>query len=337
MILDRKTRRTAVKSGACFICLFAVVCAVAQVVTVPKVLQQGYITTDPSGMKLKIGFRLERGKLSVDREWSNGKTDELVVLFADLIAVSPIEPLPWGKWSVMVQQRSGGIAYIPFNTKDDAISVTNYLSEVSGAPPVGEHLAGPRGSVPNSEAGGGVPVSDASSNPSDLTWSPALCPPGARLSCAAFQELFDHDDPEIVRYTKRASPGQVYACFSTEGVDLFLIVQIDNVSQKVKEGFVWIAMFEHGVQGDSDMYGLRWLSDSFSALRVFGEKQSQAGFVNDSAMDLHKTFGNKIGTQTRYRMAIRWSTGKYVQEYLWKDEKGKFQSDMQSGTCVKLH
>jgi hypothetical protein len=80
-------------------------------------LETSYLTADSSGMKVKVSLHEQRGKLTVREEWSNGREATIEILDQERVSVAPVAPMPGGKWSVMVQQGSFGIKYIPFTPK----------------------------------------------------------------------------------------------------------------------------------------------------------------------------------------------------------------------------
>ena len=61
--------------------------AYAQFFPEPSVLNSTYYTTDPAGMKLRVAFKKSPGQLMVQKEWSNGKTEEIPIVFQRVLEV----------------------------------------------------------------------------------------------------------------------------------------------------------------------------------------------------------------------------------------------------------
>jgi len=273
-------------------------------------------------MKVKISFHEQKGKLTVHEEWSNGKEGTIEILYQELISVSPTAPMPGGKWSVMVWQKSSGIKYVPFNSKDDAVSVAKYLAEMSGL-----------GSVHESQevvSSSTAPVEDA---PRQIT-----CPPATQLSCGSFNNLLEHNDPEIVGYVHpKDSTARIYACFSTEGENKFFVVLYGNSPKTNKEDSFLMSAFENGVQHDAEFDHVRWVSAEFGIISGLTKEQNRSGSITQSELNYSRSFTNLSGKQTNHSLAIRKSTGTYVERYSFPDKKGEVQLATYTGSCVQLH
>jgi hypothetical protein len=303
-------------------------------------MQQGYVTADAAGRKLEVKFRVERGRVSVDQAYWNGRTNTIEIGLADIVGLAMTPPLPWGKWSLNVRQNREGERIIIFNSKEDCVGVGKYLSETSGVPleQTGATSATSTSSsqyvpsyVPSSQLGA---VSQPPPPPSTaISFS---CPPSTAIACSDFKELVSHNDPEIEGYMKRKDEF-VLGCFSTEGEHKFTILDGSIPSRASKSGALLIVNFENGVQRDSSTFWLKWASNTLTTISETRVQQSFIGTMTDSELQMEQTFKNIVGTVTQRKTAIRWSTGKYVQQTHARDEKGKFQSFSEEGSCTPLN
>jgi hypothetical protein len=102
-------------------------------------------------------------------------------------------------------------------------------------------------------------------------------------------------------------------------------------------GVLQIESFKDGVQQNTYLETLRWLSPTLGLITPLGEGKSEGGSVTDSTMDFSSAYKNRAGTQTHYTLSIRWSTGKYLEDFSSTDEHGKFVGMTQLGRCLQLH
>jgi len=311
----------------------------AQSPFVPSIMQQGYVTTDAAGRKLEVKFRVERGRVSVDQAYWNGRTDTIEIGLADIVGLSMTPPLPWGKWSLDVRQNREGERIIIFNSKEDCVAVGKYLSETSGIrlEQTGATSTTPTPSsqyVPSSQPG---PLFQPPPPPSTAAAATSFsCPPSTAIACSDFKELVSHNDPEIVGYMKRKDEF-VLGCFSTEGEHKFTVLDANLPSKASKSGILAVVNFENGVQKDYSLFWLKWVSDALTSISEARSQQSSIGTITESEFQMEQTFKNILGTFTQRKTAIRWSTGKYVQQGHARDEKGKFQSFSEEGSCTPLN
>ena len=156
------------------------------------------------------------------------------------------------------------------------------------------------------------------------------------VACSDFKELISHNDPEIVGYMTKKDE-LVLGCFSTEGEHKFTIVEANLPSSVAKYGALLIINFESGVQKDSSLFFLKWVNEALTTISEGRTQQSQIGSITDSELQMEQTFKNILGTLTQRKTAIRWSTGKYVQEVYAKDQKGKLQSFSKEGSCARVN
>jgi len=296
----------------------------AQFASPPAIMEKGYFTVDPIGVKLAVTFRVERGRVSVAQSYSNGRTNTIEIVLAELSGLALVPPLPWGKWSLSVRQK-GGERVLIFNSKEDAEAVARYLSEMTGVRPD----ATP--STANSQAAG---ESQPAPIPASAT-NGISCPPNTHNACADFNELLNHNDPEIVGYA-RSRDGLVRACFNTAGQHRFTIVKTTMPSRLEKTGLLVLDDFENGIEGESNIFLLKWVTDNVSSISEPGGT-APIGTITNAELQIEQTFKNRLGTMTQRKTAIRWSTGRYVQEVYAKDEDGKLQSHSRDGSCVQLN
>lgn len=294
----------------------------------PEILGRSYFIQDLLGIEERINFRLERGNLVVNRELATGKLNSFSLRFSQLVSISVPTPLPHGMWTVFIQTNDIGYQFIPFNKKDEAISVAKYLSAVTGVR-FGENNPAPLASQTES-LWADIPAAKP-------LWDSKLCPSGAGMSCASFKDLADHNDPDIVRYLSSDDTSRKTACFSTGGGDRFFVIEISNLSNKLRRGMATFSQFENGVQKDYDLYSLIYVPNSYSRIQTMGKSPLTAGSVTEAELDLNKSFTNKMGTETQYKLSLRWATGKYLEEYYAPDEKKKITSMSDSGYCVALN
>jgi hypothetical protein len=295
--------------------------ATAQIEPLPSVLQTSYVTSDPLGRRVKISFRPERGKLVAYEEWADGKQNTIEISWPNIVAISVNDPLPGGKWSVMIQQNSSGIRYIPFNSKDDAVSAAGYFAKLSG---VKVSTQSELSSSPSISASDGY-----SAAPNAFS-----CPPGTPRSCDSFKDLLDHGDSEILAYLHPKNSERVVACFSTEGENKFFVTEYSP--PPIKRGSFSIVTFENGVRSDSDLAYIRWMSDELAVIEPVLTIDVLDGSITNAEFEYYREFTNVKGGKTKHSIAIRWSTGKYVEKYIAPGEKGQVSFYTLSGVCVHL-
>jgi hypothetical protein len=303
-------------------------CSRAQFPTVPSIMQKGYFTVDPAGVKLDVKFRIERGRVLVDQVFANGRANTIEIVLTNLTALSLTPPLPGGKWLLLVSQNGGGERVLLFNSKEDGDAVAAYLSEMSGVPKDSARTSSPE------QVSRPASTNQASSSRTNASHR-FSCPPRTQPSCGDLNELLRNDDPEILRYAKKGD-GSVLACFSTEGAHEFAIVSLEKPTRRSRKSLLEIVSFQNGIESDSSFFWLKWVTDNLSFISESDAKESPIGSINDSELHLERSFRNRMGTETQQKTAIRWSTGKYVRETFSKDEKGAFQSFMREGICAPL-
>lgn len=294
----------------------------AQIEPLPSILQTSYVTVDPLGLKVKISFRSERGKLVAYEEWADGKQNAIEISWPDIVAISVNTPMPGGKWSVMIQQNLSGVRYIPFNSEEDAASAARYFSKLSG-------IKISTGSEASSTPGPSVPA--VHSVPEDAF----NCPLGTGPSCESFKDLLDHRDSDILGYLHPKNSARAVACFSTEGENKSFVAEYSPAPEK--QGTFSITIFEKGVQGNSDYGSIRWVSQDLGLIEPFFKTDSLGGSITNAEFNYHQEFTNISKTKTQHSIAIRWSTGKYVEKYIFPDEKGQPQLFTYSGICARLN
>lgn len=312
--------------------------AYAQLEPIPNALRTPYVTEDPMGMKLGINCTFERGKLLVHEEWSSGKTSTIEVSYQDILDVTTNKPLPGGKWSVMVQQKSGGIQFIPFNSQQDAKEVTEYLAKVGGLPSprgAGAPVEPPRAPTP------GPPLAPVETPPTPTNGPPPTevsCPPQTENSCSSFKELLAHSDPEILKFMRTGrARSLVYGCFSLGGDTRFLIIARDLVAESRKRGVLQVSAFENGVEETSELATINWMLRDYAELSAFNKTANESGSISSSELQYRNTFPNVERTTTDYSLLVRWSTGKYVEKFSAPNKKNEVQLLVHTGYCVQLN
>ena len=161
------------------------------------------------------------------------------------------------------------------------------------------------------------------------------------MGCQDFKELLEHDDADIVAaFYSGNETASYYACFS-EVSRRFLILDYNPPSEFNKGGFFDQSIFIDGQSNSDSLLPIEWSRDDYATIFASsssnrGGKQS-AGYITQSGLAYQKKFTNRNGTETQYSLSIRWSTGRYVESFSAKDEKGKPFSNEDSGICVKLN
>ena len=164
---------------------------------------------------------------------------------------------------------------------------------------------------------------------------PFECSDDTQPGCKDFKELLDHNDPDIAGYFyARGDNNNVYACFSGQEASFFVV----GYTHYGKCGIFSRSTFKNGQSDSNSVNTIDWSSgDAGSITEKLGQKTVIVGGVDSSSLFFQSTFTNKMSTKTDYELRIRWSTGRYTENFSFKDPKGQpFNSDS-SGRCVKLH
>ncbi len=164
------------------------------------------------------------------------------------------------------------------------------------------------------------------------------CPPGTQTSCNAFNNLLEHNDPDILDYVHpKDHNAHIHACLSTEGENKFFVVKYNPSSKGSRRATFLMLAFENGVQHNTELATLRWISEDFGEISALLKAEDQSGSISTSELDYSRSFVNLNGTMTNYSLAVRWSTGTYIERYSWPDKKGEAHLTTNTGSCVQLN
>jgi hypothetical protein len=167
---------------------------------------------------------------------------------------------------------------------------------------------------------------------------PFTCPQGVEIGCRGFKELLDHEDEEIVGYFyQRAKAYHTYACFNSEANE-FLII---NYARFTKTGSLLVKKFQDGQSVDSNLAKVDWSNGDYGQIvertTPPNQKPQILGSIDSTSLSYRMTFKNRMNTTTQYSLDIRWSTGRYKEDFSGKDDKGKFFDSGLGGVCVSLN
>jgi hypothetical protein len=159
---------------------------------------------------------------------------------------------------------------------------------------------------------------------------PFQCPQDGKLGCRDFKDLLDHGDPDIADYFySHDEDTHHYACFRDQGS--FFILNYSHIGEF---GTFFFEDFKDQQAGGGDPEFIRWSGD-FG--RIEDSQPAQLGTIDDSTLYYETKFQNKEKTTTEYSLSVRWSTGRFTENYSWKDKKGEAMDFDQKGVCVKLN
>lgn len=166
------------------------------------------------------------------------------------------------------------------------------------------------------------------------------CPEAVQIGCRDFKELLDHDDPDIVDSFYSRSPNtSYYACFS-DSSRRFFIIAYGMPDPYYKGALLFQTVFIDGQSNATSLARMEWSQDGHATIFTSSAKQGKqaaVGYVTPSELGYQNKFTNKSGTETQYSVSIRWSTGRYIESFSFKDEKGKPLNFDENGICVKLN
>ena len=289
----------------------------------PSVLNSTYTIKYPAGASsasparsFSLTYHLHEGlgSLILDTEPQNGEPAVHSVEFAQVKCVEVRALLgnldPKSKKDLVWIEDSGGtpLLIVPLRSEAEATELAEYVAKRAGL----ELIAG--------------------------TWRfrrQFLCPQPTQLACQEFKELLDHDDREIADYFyQRAGTTHTFACFSDEERRFF----IAQYYQLGEYGSFYQHVFENGQEGSLTIGHINWRGDSGAITDVFSKvKGPPLGWIDSASLSLEREFKNKMNTTTHYSLQIRWSTGRYTENYSGKDDKGKPFDNDRTGLCVKLN
>lgn len=168
------------------------------------------------------------------------------------------------------------------------------------------------------------------------------CPEAVQIGCRDFKELLDHDDADIVDSFYSRSPNtSYYACFSDSSRRFFIISygMLGAAYQGTyKRTLLFQNIFIDGQSNGANFARMEWFQDDYARI-VTSAKQGKlvVGNVTPSELAYQNKFTNKNGTETQYSLSIRWSTGRFIESFTGKDDKGKPWNGEVTGICVKLN
>lgn len=170
---------------------------------------------------------------------------------------------------------------------------------------------------------------------------PFLCLEPIGIGCRDYKELLEADDADIVdSFYSRDEYSRHYACFSGSS-RRFFTVSHGLPREYVKSGFFIQNIFINGQSNSTYFVPIEWsqYSDNYATMVTLTPKggKQQVGYISQSELTYHTEFENINQTKTQYSLSIRWSTGRYIEQFSGKDEKGKPWNNDDSGLCVKLN
>ena len=176
---------------------------------------------------------------------------------------------------------------------------------------------------------------------------PFDCPEANQIGCRDFKELLDHDDADIVSafYSRDGKNIPNYACFSDSNRRFFTMFYSTPRHYR-KTGFFFQHIFIEGQSSGTNFHDVEWsrMHDDygtiFTSSATPGAKQSvrsPVGHITQADLEYQTKYTDKSGTETRYSLSVRWSTGRYAESVSSKDEKGRPLNDDETGICVKLN
>jgi hypothetical protein len=174
------------------------------------------------------------------------------------------------------------------------------------------------------------------------------CPQDGRLGCRDFKELLDHGDPAIAEYFySRDETAHTYACFRDK--QSFFILQYTHLGES---GGFQLEEFQNQ-QTDNSRSGageIKWFPTFGQISESRFGKPSSLGFeikenadpaplgtIDDSSLHYETEYQNRENTTTHYSLSVRWSTGRFIENYSWRDKKGETVNFDQTGVCTKLN
>jgi hypothetical protein len=322
-ILYNAAMRTTAMAGRLLVTFLAATApyGLGQQTPKPSVINSTYFITDDIGRLAPITktFRLkeEDGMLTYSEDGGKGAV-EVSVEYAKVLRVarlvSPV-PIPGSRNLILVriEDSEGHVLFVRVTTASEADALSEYVGRRAGLELIAD------------------------------VWrvrKPFQCPEPAPIGCLDFKELLDHDDPEIVGYFYHLNQAnlQTFACFRSDEQRFFILQYYVPYLQSSESRF-FHKVFKNGQENSSTLVHLRWRGDVgeiTDSIQQKGTRQT-LGWIDSSSLSFHNKFTNKQQTTTNYTLNIRWSTGRYTENYSWKDDKGKTFVTDSSGICVKLN
>ena len=280
----------------------------------PSVINSTYVVTISGLGQITHHVHEEDGQLLVDKKFASGgelsgsvRYEKVNYVCVEGDSLAPHAP----KRTVEVDDSEGHYLIATVRTETEAKAVAEYVVRKSPLPL--ELIAG--------------------------VWrvrKPFECPEAGQPGCQDFKELLDHDDADIAGFFyERDENAHVYACFSNAERWFFVI----HYTHYGTFGVFTRAGFREGQSGASEFHTIDWsLGDSGAIIEEKqGQKPQTLGWVDSSSLAYQTKFTNRMNTATQYELNIRWSTGRYSENWSGKDDKGVRFSTDSSGTCVRLH
>ena len=165
-----------------------------------------------------------------------------------------------------------------------------------------------------------------------------VCPSDNPMGCRDFKELLDHDDRDVVEnFYNKSADQPTYACFNYVEREFFIFSYAHF--PYFKSGSFQREVFKNGQSTDFEFGEVYWSGEDIGRIEKWsrGQKPETVGSVDASSLAYQVKFTNKLKTATEYTLNIRWSTGRYTENFSWKDGKGEPFSDDSSGICGKLN
>lgn len=168
---------------------------------------------------------------------------------------------------------------------------------------------------------------------------PFQCPENSQVGCRDFKDLLDHGDPDIAEYFySRDENSHTYACFRNEEESFFILQH----SHFIDFGMFTFEEFEKQQSARNEIADIRWRGDTGfiaeSKLVVKRGAQPQSlGAIDLSSLSYDTKYPNRQDTTTHYSLSVRWSTGRFTENFSGKDKKGELVTFDKTGVCVKLN
>lgn len=277
----------------------------------PDVINSIFTTSDSYLGEVTISLHEENGKLTKDQESKDERSSQSVLYEKVTYAELENDSFKQGakKRVVYIESSDGALMWLLLRTELEARAVAEYVGRKCSL----------------------ELIADA--------WRVRKifqCPGGGFLGCQSFKDMLDHDDPDISAYFySRDTYTHTYACFD-ETSTRFFVVALYHVQQF---GQFREEVFDNGQSNTFYAAKIDWSADNSGEI-IFtkrGQRPQTVGSIDQSSLTYQTRYLNKMKTQTERTLNIRWSTGRYTENFSGKDDKNKPFNNDSSGLCVKLN
>jgi hypothetical protein len=168
---------------------------------------------------------------------------------------------------------------------------------------------------------------------------PFACPEKGQLGCRDFKDLLDHGDADIAEYFYSGDENShTYACFRNEEESFFIL----QYSHLTDFGTFTFEEFQNQQSARSEFGSLRWRNDTGFITEPElvvrrGARPQSLGSMDQSSLSYQSKYPNREDTTTQYSLSVRWSTGRFTENFSGKDKKGETWNFDKTGVCAKLN